>query len=106
MPTAEKLQNFLKNHTGRPYSAPRGGPHRVLLPFLTGDLYLFYTTAAFPKASASEGVRFLRSPIRRLVQNNREQPRCASAIAKKIPEFSAETKKPMQSIINKALIDF
>jgi hypothetical protein len=29
---------FLKDLTGRPYSAPDGGPPGVLLPFLTGDL--------------------------------------------------------------------
>ncbi len=32
--TAEKLRTFEKNQPGRPYSAPRGGPRGVLLPFL------------------------------------------------------------------------
>ena len=33
-----KSKNLIKNQTGRPYSAPRGGPRGVLLPFLTEDL--------------------------------------------------------------------
>src|ERR1039457_4556583 len=35
-------ESLLKNQTGRPYSAPCGGPHRVLLPFLAEDLVLLY----------------------------------------------------------------
>src|SRR5260370_32277184 len=35
-------ESLLKNQTGRPYSAPYGGPHRVLLPFLAEDLVLLY----------------------------------------------------------------
>ena len=35
-------ESLLKNQTGRPYSAPCSGPHRVLLPFLAEDLVLLY----------------------------------------------------------------
>ena len=35
-------ESLLKNQTGRPYSAPYGGPHRVLLPFLAEDPVLLY----------------------------------------------------------------
>jgi hypothetical protein len=35
-------ESLLKNQTGRPYSAPYGGPYRVLLPFLAEDLVLLY----------------------------------------------------------------
>src|SRR5260370_1540206 len=35
-------ESLLKNQTGRPYSAPYGGPPRVLLPFLADDLLLLY----------------------------------------------------------------
>ena len=35
-------ESLLKNQTGRPYSAPYGGPHKVLLPFLAEDLVLLY----------------------------------------------------------------
>ena len=35
-------ESLLKNQTGRPYSAPYGGPHGVLLPFLAEDLVLLY----------------------------------------------------------------
>ena len=40
----EKTQNFKKSQTGRPYSAPDGGPPEVLLPFLT-RIFILYTTA-------------------------------------------------------------
>jgi hypothetical protein len=35
-------ESLLKNQTGRLYSAPCSGPHRVLLPFLAEDLELLY----------------------------------------------------------------
>ena len=38
----EIYESLLKNQTGRLYSAPYGGPHRVLLPFLAEDLVLLY----------------------------------------------------------------
>src|SRR5579871_3222895 len=34
-PAAQNLKVLKKNQTGRPYSAPNGGPSEVLLPFLT-----------------------------------------------------------------------
>jgi len=42
---ARKLKNLIKNQTGRPYSAPRGGPREVLLPFLKEDLLLPHPTS-------------------------------------------------------------
>ncbi len=60
--------NFKKNQTGRPFSAPCSGPHRVLLPFLAEDLYLYITQ---PSALASVyGHATSRPQFRRLVQNN------------------------------------
>src|ERR1700675_2780310 len=38
----EIYESLKKNQTGRPFSAPCGGPHRVLLPFLAEDLNLIY----------------------------------------------------------------
>src|ERR1039457_3371872 len=63
------FESLLKNQTGRPYSAPYGGPHRVLLPFLAEDLVLLYHRRKY--FTSPEGVQFPRSPNRRLVQNNR-----------------------------------
>ena len=40
---ARKTLSFKKNQTGRPYSAPHGGPSGVLLPFLTEDLHPYIT---------------------------------------------------------------
>src|ERR1017187_2771964 len=63
-------ESLLKNQTGRPYSAPCGGPHRVLLPFLAEDLVLLYHRRKY--FTSPEGVQSLRSPNRRPVQNTRE----------------------------------
>ena len=61
--------NFKKNQTGRPFSAPCGGPHRVLLPFLAEDLYLLYhATVHFGKRQRTRKLKTLK--FRRLVQNN------------------------------------
>ena len=62
-------ESLLKNQTGRPYSAPYGGPHRVLLPFLAEDPVLLYHRRKY--FTSPKGVQFPRSPNRRLVQNNR-----------------------------------
>jgi hypothetical protein len=51
---AGKIQNLKKNQTGRPYSAPRGGPRRVLLPFLAEDLYYSITAASAWQAPARQ----------------------------------------------------
>src|SRR5664279_953827 len=65
----EIFESLLKNQTGRPYSAPYGGPHRVLLPFLAEDPVLLYHRRKY--FTSPEGVQFPRSPNRRLVQNTR-----------------------------------
>ena len=62
-------ESLLKNQTGRPYSAPYGGPHRVLLPFLAEDLVLLYHRRKY--FTSPEGVKFLRSPNRRLAQDTK-----------------------------------
>src|ERR1022692_710305 len=62
-------ERLLENQTGRPYSAPYGGPHRVLFPFLAEDpVFLYHRRKYF---TSPKGVQFPRSPNRRLVQNNR-----------------------------------
>src|ERR1039457_4215933 len=71
-------ESLLKNQTGRPYSAPCGGPHRVLLPFLAEDLVLLYHRRKY--FTSPEGGQFPRSPNRRLVQNTRAPPPDATAI--------------------------
>ena len=43
-----KLKTFKKNQTGRPYSAPRGGPRGVLLPFLVQRVFTTYITIRHP----------------------------------------------------------
>src|SRR5664279_3101477 len=65
----EIFESLLKNQTGRPYSAPHGGPRRVLLPFLAEDPVLLYHRRKY--FTSPKGVQFLRSPNRRLVQNTR-----------------------------------
>src|ERR1017187_1863049 len=62
-------ESLLKNQTGRPYSAPYGGPYRVLLPFLAEDLVLLYHRRKY--FTSPKGVKCLRSPNRRLVENTR-----------------------------------
>jgi hypothetical protein len=65
----KNLLDFKKNQTGRPLTAPCGGPHRVLLPFLTEDLYYLYH--AHPNLASAEGRANSRpSRFRRLVQNS------------------------------------
>src|SRR5674476_911141 len=71
-------EDLLKNQTGRPYSAPYGGPHGVLLPFLAEDLALLYHRRKY--FTSPEGVQFLRYPNRRLAQNSRSPPPDAIAI--------------------------
>src|ERR1700687_4193613 len=46
--TKEIYESLKKNQTGRPFTAPCGGPHRVLLPFLAEDLKLTLTPVARP----------------------------------------------------------
>jgi hypothetical protein len=67
--TVKTCLSFLKNQTGRFVSAPRGGPHRVLLPFLAEDL--FYLYHAHPNLASARGAReFKTLKFRRLVQNS------------------------------------
>src|ERR1035438_6552111 len=79
-PQAGKIcESLLKNQTGRPYSAPYGGPHRVLLPFLAEDPVLLYHRRKY--FTSPEGVQFPRSPNRRLVQNTRSPQPDATGIS-------------------------
>src|ERR1035437_5178447 len=74
----KNCESLLKDQTGRPYSAPYGGPHRVLFLFLAEDPVLLYHRRKF--FTSPEGVQFPRSPNRRLVQNTRAPPPDATAI--------------------------
>ena len=80
-PIASKLVNLKKNRTGRPYSAHSGGPERVLLPFLTEDLYRLYH--GHVSVTSTQSVRFLKIPNWRPVQNIRVFPHDASGFLEK-----------------------
>src|SRR5690348_6065134 len=50
-----KLKVLKKNQTGRPYSAPNGGPFGVLLPFLTrGSRLLYHPTRSSCKPARNK----------------------------------------------------
>ena len=63
---SQKIQETKKSQTGRPYSAPNGGPPGVLLPFLTEDLSIYTTTDPHHASPHSK-----RPSIRWLNQNSK-----------------------------------
>ena len=95
-------ESLLKNQTGRPYSAPYGGPHGVLLPFLTGDLFSLYHRC-LSTSNCSGGRATPQIPNSATCS---EYQRTAPVRKSYREKDWAEMESLMQAVIKKALIDF
>ena len=103
-PTAEKLLELEKEPHRKAVFRSARWPAQSFVTIPYRGPFFFIPPPPIHKQVAPEGVRFLRSPIRRLAQNTRERPTCARANAGKTEKKSSAMKYTAQAVANKTLI--